>query len=104
MQGSPTAPTTQQAPRRRRNDLTHALGSAPGKKKRIPTCTDPDHVVSRGFNFFDVKVILTKNPTTGAYSENAAFVMNESGKEDYRAKVQRQQELERYMGGETIGG
>ena len=100
--GSPAEPATVQAPRRRRSDLN--LGTQAPKRNKIPTCTDPDHLVSRGYKFFDVKVVKTKNPTTNQPSDNGAFVINEAGDEDYRAKEMRIQQLERFMGGETIGG
>ena len=76
----PQAPATVQKPRRR-SDLNLDAAPAP-KRKRPEIGTDPDALRSRGFEFFDIKIIETKIPQTGKYSGNFAFCYNESGRED----------------------
>ena len=68
----PQAPATVQKPRRR-SDLNLDAVPAP-KRKRPEVGTDPDALRSRGFEFFDVKIIETKVPQTGKYSGNFTSV------------------------------
>ena len=98
----PAAPATVQKPRRR-SDLN--LDAAPAvKRKRPEVGTDLDALKSRGFEFFDVKIIETKIPQSGKYSGNYAFCYNESGLEDLYIKEERKRQLELNMGGENVTG
>ena len=99
---SPEAPGTVQKPRRR-SDLN--LDAVPPPKRQRPEIgSDPDALESRGFEFFDVKIIETKVPQTGKYSGNFAFCYNESGLEDRQTKEERKRQLEVHMGGGNVTG
>ena len=96
------APATVQKPRRR-SDLN--LDAVPEPKRKRPEIgTDPDALKSRGFDFFDVKIVETKIPQTGKYSGNFAFCYNESGLDDLHIKEERKHQLEVHMGGDSVTG
>ena len=96
------APATVQKPRRR-SDLNLDAAPAP-KRKRPEIGTDPDALSSRGFEFFNIKIIETKIPQTGKYSGNFAFCYNESGLEDLYITEERKRLLEVHMGGDSVTG
>ena len=99
---APEAPATVQKPRRR-SDLN--LNAVPAPKRQRPQIgSDPDALRSRGFDFFDIKIIKTKVPQSGKYSGNFAFCYNESGLEDLYIKEERKRQLEVHMGGEYVTG
>ena len=99
---TPEAPATVQKARRR-SDLN--LNAVPAPKRQRPQIgSDPDALRSRGFEYFDIKIIETKVPQSGKYSGNFAFCYNESGLEDLYIKEERKRQLEVHMGGECVTG
>ena len=91
---------------RRRSDLNFGCSTSTKARvrKRPEIGSDPDALRSRGFDFFDIKIIETKVPQSGKYSGNFAFCYNESGLEDLYIKEERKRQLEVHMGGEYVTG